>query len=461
MLCSENARRRGTYFSAGLRAAPRGGRGRYAPVEGKRRAAGRCVVNGDVRDVGLASSGWDRISWADGEMPVLRAIRERFTREKPLAGVRIAACLHVTTETANLMRTLRDGGAQVALCASNPLSTQDDVAAALVAEWHLPVFARRGEDRETYYRHIHQVLDTKPHLTMDDGADLVSTIHHDRTELLGGVRGGSEETTTGVIRLRSMAQAGVLRYPIVAVNDALTKHLFDNRYGTGQSTLDGLIRATNLLLAGRTMTVAGYGNCGRGLAMRAHGLGAHVIVTEVDPTRALEALMDGYRVMPMADAVRVSDVVVTVTGNTSVVRREHFEAMKDRAVVANSGHFDVEIDLPALADLADERRTVRPGVEEFRLRDGRRVYVLAEGRLLNLAAAEGHPAAVMDMSFANQALVMEYLAREGEQLAPAVHTVPSAIDRQVASLKLAASGVTIDALTPEQLRYLSSWEEGT
>ncbi|HYM70258.1 MAG TPA: adenosylhomocysteinase [bacterium] len=418
-------------------------------------------MNSDVQDLRLASSGWDRISWADGEMPVLRAVRDRFAREKPLAGVRIAACLHVTTETANLMRTLRDGGAQVALCASNPLSTQDDVAAALVAEWHLPVFARRGEDRDTYYRHIHQVLDTKPHLTMDDGADLVSTIHHDRTELLGSVLGGSEETTTGVIRLRSMAKAGVLRYPIVAVNDALTKHLFDNRYGTGQSTIDGLIRATNLLLAGRTVTVAGYGNCGRGLALRARGMGAHVIVTEVDPTRALEAHMDGYRVMPMLDAVHVSDVVITVTGNTSVVRREHYETMKDRAIIANSGHFDVELDLSALADLAEERRTVRPNIEEFRLRDGRRIYVLAEGRLLNLAAAEGHPASVMDMSFANQALVMEYLAQNARTLGPEVYPVPLAIDRQIAAVKLAASGVTIDRLTAAQERYLNSWEEGT
>ncbi|HLJ61201.1 MAG TPA: adenosylhomocysteinase [bacterium] len=418
-------------------------------------------MNSDVQDLRLASSGWDRISWADGEMPVLRAVRDRFLNEKPLAGVRIAACLHVTTETANLMRTLRDGGAQVALCASNPLSTQDDVAAALVAEWHLPVFARRGEDRDTYYRHIHQALDTKPHLTMDDGADLVSTIHNDRTELLAGVLGGSEETTTGVVRLRSMARAGVLRYPIVAVNDALTKHLFDNRYGTGQSTIDGLIRATNLLLAGRTVTVAGYGNCGRGLALRARGMGAHVIVTEVDPTRALEAHMDGYRVMPMLDAVHISDIVITVTGNTSVVRREHYEMMKDRAVIANSGHFDVELDLSALADLAEERRIVRPQIEEFRLRDGRRIYVLAEGRLLNLAAAEGHPASVMDMSFANQALVMEYLAQNARTLGPEVYPVPSVIDRQIAALKLAAAGVTIDRLTPAQERYLNSWEEGT
>ncbi len=394
-------------------------------------------------------------------MPVLRAIRERFARERPLAGVRVAACLHVTTETANLMRTLRDGGAAVALCASNPLSTQDDVAAALVAEWHLPVFARRGEDRDTYYRHIHQALDTHPHLTMDDGADLVSTIHNARQELLPEVIGGSEETTTGVLRLRSMARSGVLRYPIVAVNDALTKHLFDNRYGTGQSTLDGLMRATNLLLAGRTVTVAGYGNCGRGLAMRARGMGAQVIVTEVDPVRALEAHMDGYRVLPMLEAARVSDVLITVTGDTSVIRREHFEVMKDRAIVANAGHFDVEIDLAALADLVEERQPVRPHVEECRLRDGRRIYLLAEGRLLNLAAAEGHPAAVMDMSFANQALTVEYLVRRGRELRPDVYPVPPAIDRQVAALKLEASGITIDTLTPEQDRYLQSWQEGT
>jgi adenosylhomocysteinase len=419
------------------------------------------AVDADVVDLSLAPKGWERISWADGEMPVLGTIRARFARERPLAGLRIAACLHVTAETANLMRTLRDGGASVALCASNPLSTQDDVAAALAAEWHLPVFARRGEDRDTYYRHIHQVLDTRPHLTMDDGADLVSALHRDRTDLLGGVIGGSEETTTGVIRLRSMARTGALRYPIVAVNDALTKHLFDNRYGTGQSTLDGLLRATNLLLAGRTLTVAGYGNCGRGLAMRARGMGAQVVVTEVDPIRALEARMDGYRVMPMLEAARVSDVLITVTGDTSVIRREHFEVMKDRAIVANAGHFDVEIDLPALADLAADRRPARPNVEEFRLRDGRRIYLLAEGRLLNLAAAEGHPASVMDMSFANQALVMEYLARRGRGLAPQVYPVPPEIDRQVASLKLEASGITIDELTPAQSRYLESWEAGT
>ncbi len=418
-------------------------------------------MNADVQDLTLAPQGWQRISWADGEMPVLAAIRERFAREKPLQGVRIAACLHVTTETANLMRTLHAGGASIALCASNPLSTQDDVAAALVAEWHLPVFARRGEDRDTYYRHINQALDTHPRLTMDDGADLVSAIHHTRTELLKEIMAGTEETTTGVIRLRSMARSGALRYPIVAVNDALTKHLFDNRYGTGQSTLDGLIRATNLLLAGRTMTVAGYGNCGRGLAMRARGMGAQVIVAEVDPTRALEAHMEGYQVMPMLDAARISDILITVTGNTAVIRREHFEVMKDRAIVGNSGHFDVEIDLPAVADLAVERRQVREHVEEYRLPDGRRIYVLAEGRLLNLAAAEGHPAAVMDMSFANQALVMEYLIKKGPTLSPQVYPVPLEIDQQVAAVKLQAAGVRIDTLTLDQERYLQSWEEGT
>lgn len=418
-------------------------------------------MDADVTDLSLAPRGWDRITWADGQMPVLRTIRERFTRDRPLQGLRIAACLHVTTETANLARALREGGASVAVCASNPLSTQDDVAAALVGECRVPVFARRGEDRDTYYRHINQVLDTRPHLTMDDGADLVSTIHSSRSQLLGDVVGGSEETTTGVIRLRSMARSGALKYPIIAVNDALTKHLFDNRYGTGQSTLDGLIRATNLLLAGRTITVAGYGNCGQGLAMRARGMGARVIVTEVDPTRALEAHMDGFAVMPLLQAARVSDVCITVTGNTSVIRREHFEVMKDRAIVANSGHFDVEIDLPALADLTEERRIARPNVEEFRLRNGRRIYVLAEGRLLNLAAAEGHPAAVMDMSFSNQALTMEYLAREARTLAPGVYPVPQEIDRQVAALKLDAEGVAIDTLTPQQVRYLQSWEEGT
>jgi adenosylhomocysteinase len=418
-------------------------------------------VQSDIQDQGLVKQGWQRIGWAEAEMPVLRLIRERFTQELPLKGLRIAACLHVTTETANLMRTLQAGGASVALCASNPLSTQDDVAAALVEHVHMPVFAKRGEDRDTYYRHIDQVLATRPNVTMDDGADLVSVLHHSHTALLKDVVAGTEETTTGVIRLRSMAQAGALRYPIVAVNDANTKHLFDNRYGTGQSTLDGLIRATNLLLAGRTLTVAGYGSCGRGLAMRAKGMGAQVVVTEIDPLRALEAHMDGYRVLPMLEAARISNVLLTVTGDTSVIRREHFEAMKDRAIVGNSGHFNVEIDIPALAELAAERRMVRELVEEFRLRDGRRIYVLAEGRLLNLAAAEGHPAAVMDMSFANQALAVEHLARHGRTLAPDVYPVPPEIDQQVASLKLNAEGIAIDTLTPQQEQYLRSWQEGT
>jgi adenosylhomocysteinase len=418
-------------------------------------------VHSDIADLNLVKQGWQRIGWAESEMPVLRMIRERFAAEQPLKGLRIAACLHVTTETANLMRTLRAGGASLALCASNPLSTQDDVAAALVEHEHIPVFARRGEDRDTYYRHIDQVLATRPNVTMDDGADLVSVLHHSHTALLSDIVAGTEETTTGVIRLRSMAKAGALRYPIVAVNDANTKHLFDNRYGTGQSTLDGLIRATNLLLAGRTLTVAGYGSCGRGLAMRAKGMGAQVVVTEVDPLRALEAHMDGYRVMPMGEAARISDVLLTVTGDTSVIRREHFEVMKDRAIVGNSGHFNVEIDIPALAELAEERRIVRDNVEEFRLRDGRRIYVLAEGRLLNLAAAEGHPAAVMDMSFANQALSVEHLAKHGRGLPPDVYPVPVEIDQQVASLKLNAERVAIDSLTPQQEQYLRSWEEGT
>lgn len=415
----------------------------------------------DIADFNLVKQGWQRIGWAEAEMPVLRLIRERFAAEQPLKGLRIAACLHVTTETGNLMRTLRAGGASLALCASNPLSTQDDVAAALVEHEHIPVFARRGEDRDTYYRHIDRVLATRPNVTMDDGADLVSVLHHSHTALLPDVMAGTEETTTGVIRLRSMAKAGALRYPIIAVNDANTKHLFDNRYGTGQSTLDGLIRATNLLLAGRTLTVAGYGSCGRGLAMRAKGMGAQVVVTEVDPLRALEAHMDGYRVMPMAEAARISDIVITVTGDTSVLRREHFEVMKDRTIVGNSGHFNVEIDIPALAELAEERRIVREHVEEFRLRDGRRIYVLAEGRLLNLAAAEGHPAAVMDMSFANQALSIEHLAKQGRGLPPDVYPVPVEIDQQVASLKLNAERVAIDALTPQQAQYLRSWQEGT
>ena len=413
-----------------------------------------------VKDMSLVKKGRQRIEWAETEMPVLQRIRSRFAAERPLRGLRLAACLHVTSETAGLMRTLVAGGAQVRLCASNPLSTQDDVAAALVEE-QIAVFAIKGEDRDTYYRHIHQTLDLKPHLTMDDGADLVSTIHHDRTELLTDIIAGTEETTTGVIRLRAMARDGALKYPIVAVNDAKTKHLFDNRYGTGQSTIDGLLRATNLLLAGKTMVVCGYGSCGRGLAMRARGMGAHVVVTEVFPLHALEAVMEGYQVMPVAEAAKVGDVFITVTGNRSVLRKEHFAAMKDGAILANSGHFNVEIDIPALSDMAASTREVREFVQEYRMADGRRLYLLAEGRLLNLAAAEGHPAAVMDMSFANQALSAEYLARQGKSLEPNVYTVPSDIDAAVARLKLDAMGVGIDELTPEQRKYLESWEEGT
>ncbi|MGH2397492.1 MAG: adenosylhomocysteinase [bacterium] len=413
-----------------------------------------------VKDMGLVKKGRQRIEWADAEMPVLAKIRDRFSRERPLHGLRIAACLHVTTETANLMRTLVAGGAQVRVCASNPLSTQDDVAAALVEE-QIAVFAIKGEDRDTYYRHINQALDFKPHVTMDDGADLVSTIHSDRTELLKEIVAGTEETTTGVIRLRAMAKDRALKYPIIAVNDAKTKHLFDNRYGTGQSTIDGLLRATNLLLAGKTMVVCGYGSCGRGLAMRARGMGAQVVVTEVSPLHALEATMEGYMVMPMAEAAKVGDIFITVTGNRSVLRKEHFEAMKDGAVLGNSGHFNVEIDIPALSDMASSTREMREFVQEYRMADGRRLYLLAEGRLLNLAAAEGHPAAVMDMSFANQALVAEYLGKSGRSLEPNVYTVPSDIDQTVARLKLEAMGVGIDELTPEQKKYLQSWEEGT
>ena len=413
-----------------------------------------------VKDMSLVKKGRQRIEWAETEMPVLQRIRSRFAAERPLRGLRLAACLHVTSETAGLMRTLVAGGAQVRLCASNPLSTQDDVAAALVEE-QIAVFAIKGEDRDTYYRHIHQTLDLKPHLTMDDGADLVSTIHHDRTELLTDIIAGTEETTTGVIRLRAMARDGALKYPIVAVNDAKTKHLFDNRYGTGQSTIDGLLRATNLLLAGKTMVVCGYGSCGRGLAMRARGMGAHVVVTEVFPLHALEAVMEGYQVMPVAEAAKVGDVFITVTGNRSVLRKEHFAAMKDGAILANSGHFNVEIDIPALSDMATATREVREFVQEYRMADGRRLYLLAEGRLLNLAAAEGHPAAVMDMSFANQALSAEYLARQGKSLEPNVYTVPADIDQAVARLKLDAMDIGIDELTPEQKKYLQSWEEGT
>ncbi len=415
----------------------------------------------DVKDLGLAGGGERRIEWAELSMPVLRQVRERFRTEQPLRGIRIGACLHVTTETAVLMLTLQAGGASVALCASNPLSTQDDVAAALVRGHGVPVYAWKGEDHERYYRHIQAVLDTRPHVTMDDGADLISELHGKRRDLVPDVVGGTEETTTGVIRLRAMERQGVLAFPIVAVNDADTKHLFDNRYGTGQSTLDGILRATNVLLAGRTVVVAGFGMCGRGLAARAHGMGARVIVTEVDPLRALEAVMEGYQVLPMSEAAAQADVLVTVTGNTSVVRPEHFARLKDGAILANSGHFNVEIDLEALAQESASRRSVRPMVDEYTQKDGRRVYVLGEGRLINLAAAEGHPAAVMDMSFANQALSVEHLVREGRRLERRVHRVPLPIDREIARLKLASMGVRIDELTPQQQEYLASWTHGT
>ncbi|MGQ9466435.1 MAG: adenosylhomocysteinase [Anaerolineae bacterium] len=416
----------------------------------------------DVKDLSLAPAGRLRIDWAEREMPVLRLIRERFAEEKPLKGMRLSACLHITTETANLARTLQAGGAEVVLTASNPLSTQDDVAAALVSYDEIPVFAIKGEDNETYYRHIHAALDHRPHITLDDGADLVSTLHKERTDLIGNVIGGTEETTTGVIRLRAMAKQGVLRYPIIAVNDALTKHLFDNRYGTGQSTMDGVIRATNVLVAGKTVVVAGYGWCSRGIAMRAKGLGANVIVTEVDPLKALEAVMDGYQVMPMMEAAPRGDIFITSTGDINVIDRPHFEAMKDGAILANSGHFNVEINIPALEELAvGPPRRVRPFVDEYHLPDGRRLYLLAEGRLVNLAAAEGHPSAVMDMSFANQALSVAYILRNAERLERTVYPVPEEIDREIARLKLESMGIRIDVLTPEQERYLASWEEGT
>lgn len=418
-------------------------------------------MNYDVKDLSLAEQGALRIEWAEQEMPVLRLIKQRFEREKPLTGMRIAACLHVTTETANLMKTLKAGGAELALCASNPLSTQDDVAASLVKHDGVAVFAIKGEDKETYYRHINQSLDFKPHVTMDDGADLVSTLHSDRRDLLEHITGGTEETTTGVIRLRAMAQDGVLAYPIVAVNDAYTKHLFDNRYGTGQSTIDSILRATNLLLAGRKFVVAGYGWCGRGVATRARGMGAHVIVCEVNPLRALEALMDGFEVMPLEKAAAIGDIFITVTGNIHVLREEHFRLMKSGAVVANTGHFNVEIDIPALQKMSSGQRVVRPFVEEYNLQDGRKVYLLGEGRLINLAAAEGHPASVMDMSFANQALSAEYLKQHAQELGKQVISVPAELDRQVASLKLQALGIRIDTLTAEQEHYLSSWEMGT
>jgi adenosylhomocysteinase len=415
----------------------------------------------DVKDLRLSEEGVRRIEWAAREMPVIGMIRERFAREQPLRGIRMSACLHITTETANLALALRDGGAQLAFCASNPLSTQDDVAAALVSEYGIPVFAIKGEDNDTYYRHIHQALEQRPQMTLDDGADLVATIHRERRDLIDDVIGGTEETTTGVIRLRAMAQDGALAYPIVAVNEANTKHLFDNRYGTGQSTIDGITRATNILWAGKQVVVIGYGWCGRGVAMRARGLGAQVIVAEVNPLRALEAVMDGNRVMPMMEASAIGDIFITLTGDMHVIDRHHMDAMKDGAILANSGHFDVELNLEALAGMAESRRQVRPFVEEFRLGDGRRIFVLGEGRLINLAAAEGHPASVMDMSFANQALSAEYVATREQRLKPDVYVVPEEIDKEIARLKLASMGARIDELTDEQRKYLTSWEEGT
>ena len=422
------------------------------------------MLDHDVKNAELAAEGRARIEWAELSMPVLRQVRERFAKEQPLKGIRLGACLHVTTETAILMLTLKAGGAQVALCASNPLSTQDDTAAALVREYEIPVFAIKGEDHATYYRHLEAVLGTRPQVTMDDGADLISQLHGEgnrRRDLVADVIGGTEETTTGVIRLRAMEKEGVLAFPVVAVNDADTKHLFDNRYGTGQSTIDGILRATNVLLAGRTMVVSGYGMCGRGVASRAKGMGAHVIVTEVEPMRALEAVMDGFQVMPMMAAAEVGDIFVTVTGNTSVLRQEHFARMKDGAMLANAGHFNVEIDLEALGRMATSRRAVRPFVEEYAVQGGRRVYVLGEGRLINLAAAEGHPAAVMDMSFANQALSAEYMVKRGRSLERKVYGVPREIDLEIARLKLASLGVRIDELTPQQSSYLASWRHGT
>jgi len=415
----------------------------------------------DVKDKALADKGKLRIEWAAQSMPVLRSIKERFAAEKPLVGLRVAACLHVTTETAALAQTLQAGGATVRLCASNPLSTQDDVAASLVVHDGISVFAIKGEDKETYYRHIHSALSDKPQITMDDGADLVSTIHSERRELLAEILGGTEETTTGVIRLKSMAVNGVLQYPIIAVNDANTKHLFDNRYGTGQSTIDGIVRATNRLLAGSNFVVSGYGWCGRGVAMRASGMGAKVIITEVEPLRALEAVMDGYQVLPMSEAAKIGDFFCTLTGDIHVLRKEHFEVMKSGAIVSNSGHFNVELDLDALAQMAASRRQIREFVEEFELTDGRRIYVLGEGRLVNLAAAEGHPSSVMDMSFANQALCTEHMVKNARSLEKQVYGVPVEIDKDIARLKLAAMGVFIDTLTPEQDKYLNSWEMGT
>lgn len=414
-----------------------------------------------IKDIGLAKKGMLRIEWANQSMPVLNLVKERFKKEKPLKGLKLAACLHVTTETASLMETLKAGGAQLALCASNPLSTQDDVAAALVRHHKIPVFSIRGENRKTYYDHINAALDIKPHVTMDDGADLVSTVHSKRTQLINGMIGGTEETTTGVIRLRDMARKKVLRFPVISVNDAHTKHLFDNRYGTGQSTIDGITRATNRLIAGSTFVVCGYGWCGRGLAMRAKGMGANVVVTEVDHLKALEATMDGYRVMPLAEASKIGDFFCTLTGDIHVIDKKHFLAMKDGAIVSNSGHFNVELNLNALAKMSKGRRKIREFVEEHTLKNGKRIYILAEGRLINLSAAEGHPSSVMDMSFANQALSAEYLLKKRKRLDKQVYAVPSAIDEMIAKLKLKSMGIKIDTLTKEQKEYLSSWEAGT
>ena len=416
---------------------------------------------GHVADLSLAAEGVRRIEWAAREMPVVRQIRERFASEKPLSELRISACLHVTTETANLMLTLKDGGAQVALCASNPLSTQDETAAALVAEYGIPTFAVNGEDTESYYQNLQSALNTKPNLTMDDGADLVALAHTDRTDVLEDIVGGTEETTTGVIRLKSLAAEGKLKYPIVAVNDADTKHFFDNRYGTGQSTLDGITRATNVLWAGKNVVIAGYGWCGKGVALRARGMGAHTIVTEVDPIRALEAVMDGHNVMTMTEAAEIGDIFITVTGGKNAIGKSHLEVMKSGALVANSGHFNVEIDIDAMEELADSKSSVRPFVDQYLMGDGRKINLLGEGRLINLAAAEGHPSAVMDMSFANQALTAEYMAQTAHTLTPEVYTVPRDIDEEVGKLKLASMGVNIDTLTAEQEKYLSSWDVGT
>lgn len=417
-------------------------------------------MKSDIKDPSLSREGMLRIEWASREMPVLNLIRERFAREKPLKGVCLAACLHITTETANLAYTLKEGGADLVLCASNPLSTQDDAAAAMVEEYGIPVYAIKGEDNETYYKHINAALDYSPRITMDDGADLVSIIHKDRPELIGNIIGGTEETTTGCIRLRSMAQEGKLLYPIITVNDADTKHFFDNRYGTGQSTVDGITRATNILWAGKKVVICGYGWCGRGVAMRARGMGSHIIVTEVEPIRALEAIMDGYSVMPIAEAAKVGDIFITLSGDIHVLDSAHFSSMKDGAIVANSGHFNVEINIPALEKMAKSKRPLRPYIDEYTLPDGRRIILLGEGRLINLAAAEGHPASVMDMSFANQALCVEYMVK-GRKSEPGVYPVPKDIDREVGRLKLASMGISIDTLTEEQTKYLESWEEGT